>query len=92
MPLCLDDRIRPGEEVLFQTIEGETVLLHLERGVYFGLDPVGTRVWEAVVQHGSARAALPRLLDEFDVSPDTLAADVLRLLEELLASELIVRA
>jgi hypothetical protein len=82
-PSMIDRRVTVNPDVVFRDIEGETVLLHLERGIYFGLDPIGTRVWNALVEHGVARPALGPLLAEFDVTSDALEADVSRLLASL---------
>ena len=89
MQLTIDDQVTVNDEVVFKEIDGETVLLDVQRGTYFGLDPVGTRVWQSLVQHGSARPVMRSLLDEFDVAPDTLEDDVRRLLGELTANDLI---
>jgi hypothetical protein len=89
MLLGLDDLVRVNDEVVFRNVDGEAVLLHLERGIYFGLDPVGTRVWEALVEHGCARPVLDPLLEEFDVTRESLESDVARLLGELSANDLI---
>jgi len=91
MPLTPDDRVRVNDQVVFRTIDGEAVLLHVDRGLYFGLDPIGTRVWEAVVEHGCVRPVLETLVEEFDVTADALAADVTRLLGELADNNLIER-
>lgn len=89
MPVGLDDHVSVNKDVVFRNVDGEMVLLDLERGVYFGLDPVGTRVWEALVEHGRARPVIAALCEEFDVSPDVLASDVAGLLNELLDRDLI---
>jgi hypothetical protein len=91
MLLHLDDRVKVCDRVVHRTLDAEAVLLHVDRGLYFGLDAIGTRVWEAVVEHGHARPVLAGLLDEFDVTPDTLAADVTRLLSDLAENGLIER-
>ena len=39
-------RIEISEDVLFQEVGGETVLLDLASEQYFGLDAVGTRIWQ----------------------------------------------
>ena len=85
----LDRRLLINEDVVFRDVEGETVLLHLERGIYFGLDVVGTRVWSALVEHGHARPAVAPLLHEFDVTPETLEDDIGRLLDALSANDLV---
>jgi hypothetical protein len=91
MTVSLDERVCVNRDVVFRDLDGEAVLLHLERGTYFGLDPIGTRVWQSLVEHGCARPALARLLEEYDVSADALEGDVTRLLGELSASDLIRR-
>jgi hypothetical protein len=86
---ALDRRVLVNPDVVFREVEGETVLLHLERGIYFGLDAVGTRVWAALVEHGCARPAVPSLLDEFDVTADVLEIDIARLLDALAEKDLV---
>ncbi len=85
----LDRRVVVNQDVVFRDIDGETVLLHLERGIYFGLDAVGTRVWTALVEHGRARPAVAALLAEFEVTLDTLEHDIARLLDSLTDNDLV---
>lgn len=67
----------------------ETVILHLESGVYFGLDPVGTRIWEILADGATPADIRARMQDEFDVAPEVLRADVQAFLESLLAHEIV---
>lgn len=74
-------------------VEGDrTVLLDPIGGEYFGLDEVGSRIWELLPEHPTAAALADRLFDEFDAPRETLAADAARLLGELAAAKLVVRA
>lgn len=82
-------RVTPADEVLHQELAGETVLLHLKTEHYFGLDPVGTRIWQVLGETGSAEAVVARLLTEYDVDESRLRADVERLLGELIAGHLV---
>ena len=86
---AVDRRVTVNRDVVFRDVEGETVLLHLERGIYFGLDPVGTRVWASLVEHGCARPVVAQLLEEFEVTADVLERDIARLLEALIENELV---
>jgi hypothetical protein len=88
-PSALDRRVDVNPDVVFREVEGETVLLHLERGIYFGLDAVGTRVWTTLVEHGCARPAVAALLDEFEVTPDVLERDIAQLLDALARNDLV---
>jgi hypothetical protein len=91
MPLGPDDRVRVSDQVVFRSIGGEAVLLHLDRGVYFGLDPIGSRVWDALVEHGCARPVLAAVVEEYEVTEEALVGDVTRLLDELADNGLIER-
>jgi hypothetical protein len=42
----LTSSVRIRDDVLSRDLQGEEVILDLNTGVYFGLDPVGTRIWQ----------------------------------------------
>ena len=69
--------------VLSQPLEHETILLNLSTGVYFGLDPIGTRVWQHLRERGRLGTMLAALQEEFEVEPLRLAQDVQRLMRRL---------
>jgi Coenzyme PQQ synthesis protein D (PqqD) len=76
-------RLQVPEAVLFREVGGEAVLLHTDTGKYFGLDPVGTRMWQVLAEEGSVEPACQRLLAEFDVEEEHLRRDLLELVEKL---------
>ena len=54
-------RVRPTDDVIFQTVRDEAVLLNLKSQQYYGLDAVGSRMWGLLVDLGdlsSVAAAL----------------------------------
>ena len=69
-------RIKIAENVAFRDLSGESVLLNLSTGVYFGLNPVGTRIWSLLREHGSTEKTLEALLEEYDVEEGRLRADL----------------
>lgn len=79
--------IPPG--VLAREVDGETVLLDLDGGRYYGLDPVGTRLWQ-LLGEGADRARIIEVLErEYEVGRERLGADLERLLAELLEAGLL---
>ena len=71
-------------------VGGERVILDLERGVYYGLNAVGARIWELMESPVIVEQIIDTLLDEYgDVSRTQCRDDVLTLLEELEAQKLI---
>lgn len=65
------------------TLDDETVLLNVVSGVYFGLDEVGTRIWQLLVDGGDADSIVRQLADEYDTSVVQLQSDVATFLAEL---------
>lgn len=81
--LSLSSRVKVSDDTLFQELSGETVLLELSRGVYYGLDEVGTRIWHLLAEGRSLEETVDVLVEEYDVDRARGAADVLRLVGEL---------
>jgi hypothetical protein len=87
--LSLSSRVKVADDTLFQELSGETVLLELSRGVYYGLDEVGTRIWNLLAEGRSLEETVDVLVEEYDVDRARGAADVLRLVGELEARRLL---
>lgn len=76
--------------VLSREVGGETVLLNLESGVYYGLDAVGTRVWNLLAQSKTLTDVCSIMVDEYDVAPDVLLRDLTALVRDLCEKRLLV--
>ena len=87
--ITLDDRVRIPEDVVHREVGGETVLVNLQSGFYYGLDPVGTFIWEQLIRDGGLRGAYDSLLSNYDVEPEEAGRDLLDLAENLLAKGLV---
>ena len=83
------DRFNISDEVLSQEVNGETVLLDLDGESYFGLNEVGTRVWQLLKDELNIGLVLDTLDGEYDVSREQLESDVTKLLGSLEESGLI---
>ena len=57
-------------------------MLDLDRGVYYGLNPVGTRTWDLIQKHPGLplRKVCDSLMEEYDVTKDQCAQDLLNLI------------
>ena len=75
-------------DTLINVIEGESVLLNLKSESYFGLDPVGTRMWTLLADSDSIQSAFETMLNEYDVDADELRLDMQGLIEKLIANGL----
>ena len=88
--LSLDSHVRISDDAVFRELDGEAVILQLESGTYFGLDRVGTRLWQLIDLHRQLRPVLAAAVDEFDAEPDVLERDLLDLVSELADKQLVV--
>jgi len=89
MPDIWNTRISHAPDVLHQELGGETVLLNLVNEHYFGLDPVGSRIWQLLGETDQAGTLVARLLQEYEVEEPQLRGDVERLISELLDAGLV---
>jgi hypothetical protein len=71
-------------------VHDEAVILDLDTSVYFGLDPVGARIFEMLAQPTPLHDVLGAVVAEFDVDEDTARTDLLALVGQLLENRLVV--
>jgi len=80
--------VRDG--VMFNRIGDEIVILDLDSGTYFGLDPVGSRLWELLSGGASIGDAIAAMHAEYDVDRETLERDLNALVDDLKSRKLLV--
>ena len=80
-------RVHPS--TLYREVQGEAVLLQLDSGEYFGLDPVATRIWQLIVEKGELSEVEEAMLSEYDVDTTVLSDDIGRMVDELVARRLV---
>ena len=70
-------------------LAGEAAILNVKSGVYYGLDPVGARIWNLMQEPRAISEIQNTIAGEYDVEPERCARDLMDLLEKLLAEGLI---
>lgn len=86
-------RLRASDDVVSRDVGGEMVLLDLASGTYFGLDPVGSCVWNALSDAGATLDELVDLVEAtFDAPRARIEEDLTRLLGQLTEKQLVVSA
>ena len=86
----LESYPRRRAQIIAQQASDTTILLSLENGQYYTLNEVGGRVWSLC--DGSRRVTdmVAMIQQEYEVPAETIEADVLELLEELIHEQLVV--
>ena len=75
--------IRLPDDVVFRDLGGEAVILNLATGTYFGLDAVGTRIWQLIADHGSTEKIIETLCAEYEVEEAQARQDLENLIKQL---------
>ena len=78
--------------VMSRELGDDCVMLDLASGTYFGLDPVGARLWQLLGEGRTVAEACDVLAAEYEAGRDEIEADVGELLESLAAQGLVVPA
>jgi Coenzyme PQQ synthesis protein D (PqqD) len=89
MTVSFAERVRVAPDVLFRLVGEEGVLLNLNTELYLGLNIVGTRIWSVLNSASSVQAAYDELVQEYDVDPAQLRADLEEFIDQLIGQKLI---
>jgi hypothetical protein len=82
-------RVEISSSVIYRDVSGEVVLLNLQSGVYYGLDPVGSRMWQLLMEQRPLDDVCSVMLEEYEVTADVLRADLSKLVDELASKGLV---
>ncbi len=77
-------------EVLSSKIDEEAILMSFEAESYFGLDPVGSRIWELLSKQPATLDELVVLLiDDYEINEKTCREHVKQFIDDMWAKKLI---
>ena len=76
--------------VVHETLDGETILLHLRKGLYYSLNNSGSAIWDYIQLTGDSGAAIDILTKDNQADHDNIVSSVNQFLNELIEEELLV--
>jgi len=89
MPISFEQKIVVLPDTLINVVSGESVILNLKTESYFGLDTIGTDMWQALTTSDSVQSAFESLLTQYDVGEETLKNDLSVFVDKLLQNGLV---
>lgn len=84
-----DTRIVVSRDQVSTTLSGETIILQMRDGTYYGLDAVGTRIWSLIQQPMTLADISATVESEYDVDGPRAMTDLITLVDELFERGLI---
>ena len=90
MRLTTQSVIIKNKSVLENEIDGEKIMLNMDKGEYYGMDKIASRIWELLNEEIEIEKLIQKLLEEFEIDYETCKNDVLEFLDGMLKKNLIV--
>ena len=88
--ISLRDHPKPSPNAVSETVDGQAVIINLQRGTYISLNETGSFLWDRLDGETSLESIAQALAKDYDVDIAITRPDVLALARELLAEGLIV--
>jgi hypothetical protein len=87
--ISTDSTLVIADDVVSCDLDGETAILNVKEGVYYGLDPIGAKIWNLIQKPKLLGDVIEIIYNEYDVERDRCMNDIIELMEELLNNGLV---
>lgn len=81
--LSRSSKIVVNKDVVSCDLGGETAMLDMKEGVYYGLNEIGTVIWELIQKPITLLEIIDKILEEYEVDEETCYADTVELIKEM---------
>ncbi len=89
MSINMDTIVVQNTDIDVTDIDGEKAMMNVEKGQYFMLNGVASRIWDIISKPSSVKEILSDLIKEYDVDTKTCEQSILEFLERLQDDEII---
>jgi hypothetical protein len=76
-------RIVAAKDQVSCNLAGESVILNLKNGIYYGLNPVGARIWSLIQERKRVEEVRDQIIEEYEVDRDVCERELIALLANL---------
>lgn len=90
--LDLDLPLIRNPDLIAADMDGETVMMSIERGAYFGLGGIGSRLWDLLEQPTSVADMAAKICEEYSVDSETCLQDIQGFIAEMMENSLVMAA
>ncbi len=83
------NRILLNQELLQSEIDGETIMMSIDNGKYYGLNTVASRIWEIIKDEPLLSELIEKLVEEYDIEKKQCEIETQEFLSNLIENKLI---
>jgi hypothetical protein len=88
--IAVDSLVKANARAVAFDFECEAVILHLDTGIYFGLNPVGNDIWNYLQSERSIEEIILHLLSEYKVDRGRCESELMALLQKMADQNLVI--
>lgn len=86
----INTMLKRNPELLAVDMDGETVMMDMESGNYFGINAVGSHIWEALEAEKKVADVIETVNSHFEIQDDdTVQDDILGFLDDMVEQQLL---
>ena len=90
MTITINSVIKRSPEIVHTDMDGETVMMSIEQGNYYGIDSIGSDIWNMLEGEMSIEDLCLKLCEKYDVEESQCQQDVISFLEKMQEHKVIV--
>lgn len=90
--LKLSTKLKRSDEVIASKMDDEVVMMSVEQGMYFGLDPIAADIWDVLESKKTVKEIIEAMVKKYDVDKATCKKDVLQFLRQMQKNNLVSEA
>jgi hypothetical protein len=75
--------ISKSTHILSSTLDNEVVMMSSEKGMYYNLDPIGSRIWALLDVPQTLESLCAQLMAEYDIDQATCQQETAEFLQSL---------
>jgi len=88
--ITLETIIQRKTDVLASDLDGEKVMMSIEKGEYYGLGKTGTFIWDNIENPIKISNLIEMITENYNINKDKCFADIAPFIMDLIEKELIV--
>ena len=77
-------------EIITNEIDDEILMMSIEDGKYYGLNPVGSEIWKLIEEPKTLEEVIPALMEIFEIDEDSCRKESLEFIESMIKNNIIL--
>ncbi|MCG2784734.1 MAG: PqqD family peptide modification chaperone [Anaerolineae bacterium] len=85
----IETPLKRAENILFSEIDQDKVMIDIERGAYFGMNPVAGEIWDLLEAPLTPQQVIQKLMSLYEVDAETCQTETLQVLQRMVRLKLV---